>query len=120
MMIVLFLDWIDVYDDTFRKLTLYNLRPRVNGSLEVFKSVEITGDLKYSVYVAGLRVPKLLENAPLLVSDVSKLKLLLDIVNASKTCIGNPDTKFQTLVLSRSGKFLNRSGKVAMIISEGY
>ena len=100
-----------MYDDTFGKLTLYNLRPGINGSLEVFKSIEITRDFKYSVYVVGLRLPVLLENAPILVSDVSKLKSLLEKVNDSITCIGHPDTKFQTLVQSRNGKFLNRSGK---------
>lgn len=108
-----YLDWIDVYDDKFGKLTFYNLRPGVSGSLEVFKSVEITCDLKYTVYVVGSKVPPtLLNNAPPEVNDLLKLKSLLDIVNASKTCIGNPDIKFQPLIHSRGGKFLNRSGKV--------
>lgn len=104
-----------MYDDKSEKLTLYTLRPGVNGSLEIFKSIEISCDMKYTVYIAGLRVPTLLKNAPPIVSDVLKLKCLLEIVNASKLCIGNPDSKFEPLVQSRNGKFLNRSGKLIAI-----
>lgn len=53
----------------------------------------------------------LLKNIPPLVADISTLQHLLEVVNASNACIGNPDPRFHPLVLSRDGKFLNRSGK---------
>ena len=42
-------------------------------------------------------------NLSLLCSNASRL--------ICKPCIGNSDTRFQPLVASRSGKFLNRSGR---------
>lgn len=103
-----------MYDHTTGKLTLYNLRQGVKGSLEVYKYIEVAGDMTYNVFVSGMKVGNnisILENMPSIVSGVSDLKYLLEIVNASNPCIGNPDPKFESLVLSRSGKLLNRSGK---------
>ncbi len=45
-----------MYDHAAGKLTLYNLRQGVNGSLEVYKCIEIAKDMTYIVFVSGMRV----------------------------------------------------------------
>ncbi len=50
------IDWNDMYDHSSGKFTLYKLRPVVDGSLEVNISIEISRDMKWTVFIAGLRV----------------------------------------------------------------
>lgn len=69
--------------------------------------------MNYRVYVAGKCVdkPSVLCDMPSKITDVASLKHLVEVVNSSNTCIGNPEPRFQTLATSRNGSFQNRSGK---------
>lgn len=107
------IEWNEVYDPTSDKLTLFCLRPGVD-SVEVFKSIEVGKDLKYTVFLAGSRVntASLFKNIPPVVADLAHLNRLLELVHSSSPCVGNSDERFHPLIQSRSGKFLNRSGKI--------
>lgn len=48
--------------------------------MEVYKCIEIAGDMTYSVCVSGMRV-RSTRNMPSIVSDASKLKQILKIIN---------------------------------------
>ena len=100
-----------MYDHATESLTVYNFRQGVNGNLEIYKCVEVTKTMTYNVFVAGKKVTTThITNLPLLCSSASRLQNIIEYIDICKPCIGNSDTRFQPLVASRSGKFLNRSG----------
>lgn len=81
-------------------------------------------DLKYNVFIAGSKVAvgssAVLMDIPPLISNIAQLMNLLDVVHTKTLCVGNADANFGSIVESRNGKFLNRSGKIIIVCMHNY
>lgn len=85
--------------------------------------ITINMDCSWEVKVHGLSIntthcPTLSHLPPVI--DCTTINLLLDVVNNSHICTGNPDDKFVEMVAARKGKTIKSSdGSVAAYIDQG-
>ena len=92
----------------YYNLTEENAVPTVNFSLHV------TSSLSWRVYYRGVEVSKdkcpLLSCVPNLITCVTAMKELFNTLLSSKTCIGNSDERFLTLISLRDDVFHDHTG----------
>ena len=90
-----------IYDTQFNEST---------RNIEVYKSIHITKDLNYAVFLAGNKIEKCSLFSYRL-NNIDCLKKVLDVLKKSSICNGNDNIKFQCLTEARKGTLNNRSGK---------
>ena len=90
----------------------------------ITRSVFVNVDLSWSVSVSGKRLnvnatPAVLSDIPEQISSAHMLCMLLERVQVSHLCPGNPDQDFIDLIAKEWGQFLGTGGMVLLSMDSG-
>ena len=75
--------------------------------------LQISSDFSWKVYFCGKelqRVCSILHEAPLRLTATDNVAGIIDRVDKSRPCLGNPDEKYMALLPSRKGMFRDHTG----------
>ena len=97
------------------QLILYKMgTSQSNSTMMIVFNLKITYNFSWSLHYFGEAIDTskctLFKDIPLILNDAAMIKSVLDKINSSKVCVGNPDTKFDALVKLRQGFFKDQSG----------
>lgn len=107
------------------ELRIYQLRHHCitdtsKEPIGVARSLYVTAELSWIIYVHGLRVPfssNALCDIPEFLT-VESFTALLEVLQSSKICPGNPDSHFVDLCQSRKGNFLSVTKSVVAFLHD--
>ena len=82
-------------------------------------SLHVVNSLSWQIFYRGVEVSKdkcsLLSGVPQLLSCVSTMKHLFNILLSCKACVGNSDERFLNLISLRGGVFHDHTGMFYML-----
>ena len=111
-----YLGWlVDASIMSGTQLILYKMgTSRSNTTLMVVFNLTVTYNFSWSLHYLGEAIDSskcsLFKDTPILLNDALMIKNVLDKIDNSKVCVGNPDTKFDALIEIRQGFFKDQSG----------
>ena len=88
-----------------------------SSNFQVSLSVTINADMSWEASVHGHKLLSscgVFSSLPQVVRTVSDIKAVLHCLNSYSICVGNDDEKFEPLVSSRKGNFMDSSGTLCL------
>lgn len=118
-MFLVILGWITppIVTQSSSRLCFVKCEEGTSGNFQLSLSVTINADMSWEASVQGHKLLSSCDvflSLPQVVRTVSDIKTVLHYVDSCSICMGNDDKKFEPLVSSRKGNFMNSSGMLCM------
>ena len=92
--------------------------------LVITHTLLVNVDLSWELFVHGHKVDagntKVLSSIPFTLISFSSFRQLLDVIQSSTVCTGNPDPHFVGMIVSRKGKLLSPNGEIKAQLDSGF
>lgn len=109
-----YIGWIDVSDVNIPSRVTF-CRVIAAETDQISFSIRMADDFSWSLSLYGHTIPpdscKLLKELPHLLTTAKLVKTVIQALEQSTICKGNPDQRFLDFALHRDGKFNDHSGK---------
>ena len=114
---LIILGWITLPTQSSCRQCFVRCEEDILGNFQVSLSVTINPDMSWEASVQGHKLlPScgVFSSLPQVVRTVSDIKTVLHYVDSCCICVGNDDEKFEPLVSSRKGNFMDSSGMLCL------
>ena len=91
-----------------------------SGNFQVSISVAVNADMSWEANVLGHKLLSgygVFSSLPKIVRTVSDFKTVLHFTESCSICMGNDNNKFELLVASRKGNFMDSSGMLYLTLT---
>ena len=117
---MIILGWITPPTQSSSKECLVKCNEDGSGNFEVSISVAVNADMSWEANVLGHKLLSscgVFSSLPKIIQTVSHFKTVLHFTESCSICMGNDDNKFEPLVTSRKGNFMDSSGMLCLTLT---